>query len=374
MSSKSSFENYYEEPVLWYIKENPYVIYNYESNIREFSTLFKENYSLDFFLWLLKSDLSKDKNEKFEIITNFPSFTDKQILDLFNELFNSKDKVNQIPEEKMSELNKLKKIRFNEWESLLLDFDKYKKELNENAKIENEKNRIFQFESIKDHFDEKLLIKFHNDKINEVQINAINSLFDNIIENWILSDENDSYDWYEKENDYVTFTFYSINSTKVIKTLKKLFKSNQYLFHEAIFFQYIFYIVKSPSITDIENFKNLNLNKNKWYQITDQFFILNLHRFNWKKIKDKIWYEKYLSSDIDISNKYVELYNSLENFEIYDEWLWELNCSMSIYISNNTNIIIDHIRKYIQNENLLKWWELGLKHVNILSLNEIIAS
>jgi hypothetical protein len=78
-------------------------------------------------------------------------------------------------------------------------------------------------------------------------------------------------------------------------------------------------------------------------------------------------------SDNDIDNKYGELYNSLDNFEIYDEWLWELNCSMSIYINNNINTIIDQIKKSMQNENILKWWELGLKHVNILNLNEILA-
>ena len=46
---------------------------------------------------------------------------------------------------------------------------------------------------------------------------------------------------------------------------------------------------------------------------------------------------------------------------------------MSIYINNNINTIIDQIKKSMQNENILKWWELGLKHVNILNLNEILA-
>ncbi len=373
MSSKSSCDKHYEQQIFWYIKENPYVIYNYESNIREFSTLFQENYSLDFFLELLKHDLTKEKSDKFEIIINFPNFTDKQILDLFNELFNSKNKIDNIPEEKNNELNKFKKIRFNEWEGLLLDFHKYEKKLHEKSKVEYEKNKIFKFESIKDHFDEKLLIKFNNKNINKDQIKTINSLFEKIINTGVLSDENDSYDWYEEENDHIIFTFYSTSSLKIIKALKKVIKDNQALFHEAIFFQYIFDIVKSPSIQDIENFKNVNVSDKKWNQIIDQFFILNLHRFNWKNIKDKTWFEKYLMSDDDINNKYCELYNSLDNFEIYDEWLWELNCSMSIYINNNTNTIIDQIKKYMQNENLLKWGELGLKHVNILSLNELLS-
>jgi hypothetical protein len=373
MTSKSSFEKHYEQPVFWYMKENPNVIYNYESKVREFSSLFKENYSLDFLLELLKFDLSKDKSDKFEIIINFPNFTDKQILDLFNELFKNKKKIDNIPEEKNNELNKFKKIRFNEWEGLLLDFHKYEKELHEKSKVEYEKHKIFKFEFIKDHFDEKLLITFNKNKITKNQIGILNSLFNNLIDTGVLSDENDSYEWQEEINENIIFTFYSVSSIKIIKALQKLLKNNLELFQDAIFSQYIFDIVESPSIQDIENFKNINSNLKKSDWITDQFFIINLHRFNWKIIKDRSSYEKYLMSDNDIGNKYGELYNSLDNFEIYDEWLWELNCSMSIYINNNINTIIDQIKKSMQNENILKWWELGLKHVNILNLNEILA-
>jgi hypothetical protein len=194
MTSKSSFEKHYEQTVFWYMKENPNVIYNHESKVREFNSLFKENYSLDFLLELLKFDLSKDKSDKFEIIINFPNFTDKQILDLFNELFKNKNKVDNIPEEKINELNKFKNIRFNEWEGLLLDFHKYEKELQEKRKIESEKNKIFKFEYIKDHFDEKLLIIFNKNKITKNQRESINSLFNNLIDTGVLSDENDSYE------------------------------------------------------------------------------------------------------------------------------------------------------------------------------------
>ncbi len=189
----------------------------------------------------------------------------------------------------------------------------------------------------------------------------------------MLSGENDSYEWQEEIHENIIFTFYSVSSLKIIKALQKLLKDNLKIFQDAVFAQYIFDIVESPSIHDIENFKNINSNRKVPDWTTDQFFIINLHRFNWKKIKDRDWYEKHLMSDHDISNKYGELYNSLDNFEIYDEWLGELNCAMSIYINNNTNAIIDQIKKSMQNENILKWWELGLKHVNILSLNEILS-